>query len=56
MKQKEVYFTFEKETKNKKRYKEITENDAPPIIQTLYLPKWYCQDTEKIKITVEATE
>jgi len=55
MEAKEVYFEFEKDTKNKRRYQEIT-NGNPPIIQTLYLPKWYCQGIDKVKITVRSTE
>lgn len=55
MEKKEVYFEIEKETKNKKRYSEITDGQ-PPIIQTIYLPKWYCQGVDKIKITVESIE
>jgi len=56
MKEKEIYFTFEKETKNKRRYKEITDGENPPIIETLYIPKWYASGAEKIKVTLALAE
>jgi len=53
MKAKEIYFEYEKETKNKIRYTEESDGDAPPIIQTLYIPKWYAKGTKRIKVTLE---
>ena len=53
MKTKTLMFEFEKETKNKIRYTEITDGETPPIIQTLYIPKWYAKGNEKIKVTIE---
>lgn len=53
MKTKELSFKYEKETKNKIRYTEVTDGDTPPIIQTIYIPKWYAGNTKNIKITLE---
>jgi len=53
MKTKEIIFEYEKETKNKVRYTEKTDGETPPILQTIYIPKWYANGAKNIKITLE---
>lgn len=53
MKEKELYFEYEKDTKNKRRYTERTDGENPPLIETLYVPKWWAKDIKKIKVTLE---
>ena len=55
MEKKELYFKLEKETKNKRRYTEISNGD-PIILQTIYIPKWFAGTSNKIKITIEDCE
>ncbi len=52
MTEKELYFEFEKETKNKIRFTEIVDEGTPPVVETIYLPKWYVQKAKKIKVTI----
>ncbi len=49
-----ITFTKEKETKNTVRYQEETEG-KPPIVNTLYIQKWFLGNPppEKIKVTIE---
>lgn len=56
MKSKEIYFEFEKETKNKVRYTEENDGEAPSIIETLYIPKWYAKGVKRVKVTIEEAE
>lgn len=53
MKTRELIFEKEKETKNKIRFKEVSNGETPPLVETLYIPKWYVGDVSKIKVTVE---
>jgi len=50
---KEVLFQKEKPTKNMVRFSEITDNDQPPFVRTIYVPKSWVGDKEKIKVTYE---
>lgn len=51
-------FIKEKETKGTFRYKELTPNDSPPIIGTIYIKKYALADNfqvvpEWIEVTIE---
>jgi len=48
-----VKFEREKETKNTVRYKEISQNDTPDIIGTLYIRKTYADNLKNITVTIE---
>lgn len=51
----EAVFTFEKDTKNTKRFAESP--DGPPIVGTIYVQKWAIKnlgDPDKIRVTIEA--
>ena len=51
--EKTVNFKFEKETKNKIRFTEINDGEGPPLIETIYLPKWFVKDKKEISVTVK---
>lgn len=53
MEKKTVKFTLEKATKNTIRYTEKTE--SAPIINTLYVQKWYLGNPapKELKVTIE---
>ena len=46
-------FEREKETKNTVRYTEVQEQGKPPVIGTLYLQKWFAEDSKILTITIE---
>lgn len=48
-----VVLNLEKETPNKQRYKEETPAGKPPIIESIYLPKWFAGKAASIKVTIE---
>lgn len=53
----EISFEYEKETKNKVRYQEVNEEDAPVRIGVLYVDKTAYTDLgepEKLKVSIEA--
>ena len=50
---KTVQFTFEKETKNSIRYKEVPEEGQAPIVGSLYLQKWFVGQSKNIQVTIE---
>ncbi|WP_198673629.1 hypothetical protein [Algibacillus agarilyticus] len=52
MSEKKIKFEFEKENKNSIRYKEVTENEMPPIIGSIYVQKWYANNSKNIEITI----
>ena len=54
MDKKTITLSREKETKNTIRYREETEGQ-PPIVQTIYIQKWFAGSPapEKIKVTIE---
>jgi len=54
MDKKTITLSREKETKNTIRYREETEGQ-PPIVQTIYIQKWFTGSPapEKIKVTIE---
>nr|MDO8045863.1 hypothetical protein [Candidatus Baldrarchaeota archaeon] len=54
MNSKTIVLNKEKETKNTIRYREETEGQ-PPIVQTIYIQKWFAGSPapEKIKVTIE---
>jgi len=43
----------DKETKNTIRYREITEDDEPPIIGSIYINKQWANKSETITVTVK---
>jgi hypothetical protein len=53
---KTVQFTFEKETKNSIRYKEVPEVGQAPIVGSLYLQKWFVGEAKNIQVTIEKKE
>ena len=53
MTSKTVQFTFEKETKNSIRYKEVPEEGQAPIVGSLYLQKWFVGKSQNIQVTIE---
>ena len=53
MSKKVVKFTFEKETKNSVRYKEVPEAGTAPIVGSLYVQKWFAGDSKTIEVTIE---
>lgn len=53
MSQTTVKFTFEKETKNSVRYKEVSEEGKAPIMGTIYVQKWFAGDAQDIEITID---
>ena len=46
-------FEFEKETKNSVRYKEVPAEGKAPIVETLYVQKWFAGNTKSLQITIE---
>lgn len=52
MSKKVVMFTYEKETKNSVRYKEVPEEGAAAVLGTLYVQKWFAGDSKSIEITI----
>lgn len=44
----------EKETKNTIRYKEeVGESGKPPVLDSIYVPKWVAGDEQEIRVTIE---
>lgn len=41
-----------KETTNKVVFSEVTPPGEPPIVETLYLPKWKYGEAKEIQVTV----
>lgn len=50
----ELRFRAEKVTKNTIRYLEVV-NNHPPVVNTIYLQKWYLGDPppQEVKVTIE---
>lgn len=48
-----VKFEFEKETKNSVRYKEVPEDGKAPVIGSLYVQKWFAENSKQLQITIE---
>lgn len=48
-----VKLTIDKETKNTIRFEEKTEDGKPPVIGTMYIPKWVVGDTKEIEVTIK---
>lgn len=53
MSEKTLSFKKEKETKNKIRFKEENDGSGPPLIETIYLPKWFAKDKTEVEIIVK---
>lgn len=47
-----VTLTREKETKNTIRFQETVADGQPPVLGSLYVPKWVCGDEQQIEVTV----
>ena len=50
--EKTVRFKIEKETKNTVKYNEVPAEGEPPIIETLYVQKWFAGAATEIEVTV----
>jgi len=50
--EKTVKFKIEKETKNTVKYNEVPAEGEPPIIETLYVQKWFAGAATEIEVTV----
>ena len=48
-----VKFTIEKETKNSVRYKEQPEDGKAPVMGTLYVQKWFADETKTLEVTID---
>jgi len=48
-----VKFTIEKETKNSVRYKEVPEAGKAPIFGSIYVQKWFAENSKNIEITID---
>ena len=48
-----VNFEIEKETKNSVRYKEVPEEGQAPVVGSLYVQKWFADNSKNIQITIE---
>lgn len=51
-----VKFAKEKETKNTIRFKEQPEPGRPPVVNTLYVQKWWVGDAKALTVTIEKEE
>ncbi|MFW6247284.1 MAG: hypothetical protein ACOC22_03895 [bacterium] len=56
MKERTLTFKKEKETKNKIRYSEENNGESPPLVETIYLPKWWAKNAETVVVTVQIEE
>lgn len=50
---KEILFQREKSTKNMVRFSEIVEDGQPPFVRTIYVPKYWIGEKDKVKVTYE---
>lgn len=50
---KTVKFERESETKNTIRFKELPEPGTAPVINTIYLQKWFAGGAEKLVVTLD---
>jgi hypothetical protein len=48
-----VTLNREKETPNKVRFKEEAVEGQPPVLDTLYVPKWLAGDAASVQVTVK---
>lgn len=48
-----VKFTLEKETKNSVRYKEEPEPGKAPVLGSIYVQKWFAENSKTIEVTIE---
>ena len=53
---KKVKFEFEKQNKNSVRYKEVPEDDMPPVIGSIYVQKWFAGASKNIEISITKTD
>lgn len=53
MTKKTVKFEYEKETKNSVRYQEVPESGQAPIMGTIYVQKWFAEDSKILEITID---
>lgn len=56
MKKVEIYFEFEKATKNTVRFSEVPKEGQAPIVGSLYIHKSAAGDAKKLKVTIEGGE
>jgi hypothetical protein len=50
---KEILFQREKSTKNMVRFSEVIEEGQPPFVRTVYVPKYWIGEKDKVKVTYE---
>jgi len=47
-----VMLRYEKETKNSVRFKEDPEEGKAPIVETLYMQKWFTDSSKVLELTI----
>jgi hypothetical protein len=52
MPEKKINFEFEKENKNSVRYKEVPEDEMPPVIGSIYVQKWFAGNSKHIQVII----
>lgn len=52
MSERKIKFEFEKENKNSVRYKEVPEDEMPPVIGSIYVQKWFAGSSKHIEMTI----
>lgn len=53
MEKRTIKMVAEKATKNQIRFKENTVDGQPPVLDTMYIPKWVVGEQETIDVTIE---
>jgi len=48
-----IRFKVEKETKNTVKFIEVIEEGQPPIIDSLYVQKWFAWNATELEVTVK---
>ncbi|SFC57177.1 hypothetical protein [Pseudoalteromonas denitrificans] len=56
MSEKVIKFEFEKHNKNSTRYKEVPQNDSPPILGSIYVQKWFAGNHKNIEVTIKTKD
>ena len=55
MSEKKIKFIFEKENKNSVRFEEVPEDGMPPVIDSIYVQKYFACRYKKSEITITKT-
>jgi len=56
MPEKTIKFEIEKTNKNSIRYKEIPENNMPPVLGSIYVQNWFAGQSKHIEITIKTED